>query len=209
MMRRVVGQRLVLSRERCWVVASKALLRAVAVVLWRLFVKCSKIYVDKVSDLMKKYTNTTVYILLCVFFTYLYYYNWGQRNGVNNPLVVFHQLLPSYNKKSQESKKDCQDDIRGEVELVDIVIISACSIFRDERMCRYPAGATCRERSHLYHFCSEGRPCNNTWRGRWGPGRWWPGAASSAPAGRLWSCLKCVKTSCQLWSSREDKEKGR
>ena len=54
MMRRVVGQRLVLSQERCWVVASKALLRAVAVVFWRLFVKCSKIYVDEISDLMNK-----------------------------------------------------------------------------------------------------------------------------------------------------------
>ena len=67
MMRRVVGQRLVLSQERCWVVASKALLRAVAVVLWRLFVKCSKIYVDKVSDLMKKiYKYYCLYIIMCV-----------------------------------------------------------------------------------------------------------------------------------------------
>ena len=54
MMRRVVGQRLVLSQERCWVLASKALLRAVAVVFWRLLVKCSKINVDKISDLMNK-----------------------------------------------------------------------------------------------------------------------------------------------------------
>ena len=54
MMRRVVGQRLILSQERCWVVAIKALLRAVAVVFWRLLVKCSKINVDKISDLMNK-----------------------------------------------------------------------------------------------------------------------------------------------------------
>ena len=54
MMRRVVGQRLVLSQERCLVVAIKALLRAVAVVFWRLLVKCSKINVDKISDLMNK-----------------------------------------------------------------------------------------------------------------------------------------------------------
>ena len=74
MMRRVVGQRLVLSQERCWVVASKALLRAVAVVLWRLFVKCSKIYVDKVSDLMKKiYKYYCLYIIRCS--SYLDYYN--------------------------------------------------------------------------------------------------------------------------------------
>ena len=144
--------------------------------------------------------------------SYLYYYNWGQRNCVNNPLVVFHQLFPSYYKKSQESKKDCQDDIRGEVELVDIVIISAWSIFRHQRMGMLTPGGTCRERSHLYHSCSEGRPCNNTWRGRWGPDTWWPGAASSAPAGRLWSCLKCVQTfMCHVNCDAQGKvmEKGR
>ena len=71
MMRRVVGQRLVLSQERCLVVAIKVLLRAVAVVFWRLLVKCSKINVDKISDLMNKVqiSTTTVYILLGVLLT--------------------------------------------------------------------------------------------------------------------------------------------
>ena len=71
MMRRVVGQRLVLSQERCWVVASKALERAVAVMFWRLFVKCSKIYVDEISDLMKKIYKYYCYILsiMCVLHT--------------------------------------------------------------------------------------------------------------------------------------------
>ena len=69
MMRRVVGQRLVLSQERCWVVAIQALLRAVAVVFWRLLVKCSKINVDKISDLINKVQILFRYILLDVLLT--------------------------------------------------------------------------------------------------------------------------------------------
>ena len=68
MMRRVVGQRLVLSQERCLVVAIKALLRAVAVVFWRLLVKCSKIYVDEISDPMNKVQVPLLFTYYWVFF---------------------------------------------------------------------------------------------------------------------------------------------